>query len=351
MSDHLVTAGAPAGTAEGSGEPVTIPIPRPRPERLDVRTVTAFNWMEAVYAAFGYEFPSEANQAGFLGVREAEGESGNEGGEDFTRTERPDDSHKNASNIWDVDDMLFLGKVGPEGAETEQTVEGFDVTIDPHVNQNADGWPYLLEGKLYKTQPKTDTSKKEGLLVYSGSAGSILLAREATSDHRTFEDLASARVDGGNFVRVESNYTILIHGSSPGNGYVESAGCTILSSKRPKAVGGTAGARWRRLKSLADSAANRREIPYLVVSSDYILSYSEWREKVLATTGKVPKDLVLRKEQLRAAPNLPGSYLPSIMTEQFAKDVWNEGGLYRISYGRSVFQLVDETAQGYLDRQ
>ena len=110
--------------------------------------------------------------------------------------------------------------------------------------------------------------------------------------------------------------------------YNWSAGCTVLhhhyfiKNARGAYVPDPKATRYARFMQLYNGAANKKQIPYLVVSSQYVRSYAEWVRLLGQQPGEeVKAESVILKDQLRPDPGNPGRYLPSFVTTQFARDV------------------------------
>jgi hypothetical protein len=67
--------------------------------------------------------------------------------------------------------------------------------------------------------------------------------------------------------------------------------------------------------------AQRDQIPYLVVSTNYVLSYPEWAELAKTMTPPLPPKSVIRKEGLVATKEWPDRYLPSFLTLEEANAI------------------------------
>lgn len=82
--------------------------------------------------------------------------------------------------------------------------------------------------------------------------------------------------------------------------------------------------RYARFFKAAKSAANAKAIPYLIVSTKYVLTYSEWCKYVTKMGGalmgfKPPVSSVLRAEGLKPKGGIHGRYLPSFLSEDDVK--------------------------------
>jgi uncharacterized Zn-binding protein involved in type VI secretion len=344
---HAVHAPAPAATPADKHE---VHIVRPSTPNAHVQLTTVHNWAELVFKACGYTMPTGATEIAILGVREAS--LSGKGGEDtleaeaaagetdkvtFTREERDASFSKSAASAhattWN--DLLFIAYTDSTPAKA-QHVEVFECTIDAGAFENAAGLPVTLEGKLYSARPGYHIPSRYpgndvALHLFYEAYGKMALARECTGSYRSFTNIASAKntATDWRFARVEDNASIHMHfGSELGKVGNWSTGCTVLhhhyfikngSGARvpdPKAT------RYKRFMELYRGAANKQRIPYLVVSSKYVRSYAEWARLVDQSPGEVQKaESVIMKDKLVAAPGQAGRYLPSFVTEGFAKDV------------------------------
>jgi hypothetical protein len=255
----------------------------------------------------------------------------------FTREQRDDVFSKDAGSAhattWN--DLLFIAFTTSTPAH-EQQVEVFECTIDAGDFENAAGIPITLEGKLYFARPGEHIpSKYPGsdicLHLFYGSYGKMALARECTGTRRTFEEIASAKnaAHEWKFCEVEDNASIHMHfGSEYGKVLNWSTGCTVLhhhlwiKDKNGQRVQDPSATRYKRFMELYRGAANKKNIPYLVVSSAYVRSYPEWVRLVDQTPDEGAKpESVIMKDKLVADPGTAGRYLPSFATQKFAKDV------------------------------
>ena len=287
------------------------------------------NWVEQVYRAFRQPFPTGANQLVLLGVREMSRDS-DEGS--YSRNSRPADRQRGNAKFdttTTFDDLLFA--VWTETTPEEGTkARVYPCTIDPSIEYNTTGSPYLLEGKAYKTVRGWHSKAGGGqsLHMYTGTRGNIMISREATHSSRVFREAKSAFVKDSNsdpglweFVAMEENPTFHIHWSS---NYEDpehhastnwSAGCTVLAYKQNNAI-------WREFRRLFTDAANRDAIPYLVVSSAYVKLPEVWVASAGEGGLKEPVH-TLKQSGLVSAPEPLSGYLPSTMTYRFAQDVLN----------------------------
>lgn len=355
---ELVThAPSPNYTPPGRGTN-EINIPRAESDTVSVQLTTLHNWMELVYQAFGFKMPTGPKQLALLGVREASirgiGESeakksaaleekaddGDLDDVEFTRTERTAEVTKGGPTETKWDDLIFAAWTDTDAAKT-QHVDVYQCTIDASLPGNKLGIPHLLEGKLYKGYPGFhQPSKYKGndiaLHIYSSKKGLVVLAREGTNTLRIFKTIASTNTSGGKFIREESNDTIHMHAGSDTSGtwgykkggkqtWAWSEGCTVLRHK-------LASPRYQHFRSTFNAAPNKQEIPYIVVSSDYVRSYGEWVKEVDKNPGTVPgPKTVILEDQLRSPNGKPGKYLPSIFTTEFANAVLAKGDAVRRS--------------------
>ncbi len=107
-----------------------------------------------------------------------------------------------------------------------------------------------------------------------------------------------------------------------------SAGCTVLhhhywtKNAQGARVVDPKATRYARFRQLYLAAANKKNIPYLVVSSEYVRSYAEWARLLAAQPDQASKPgSVILQDKLREMPGIKGRYLPSFMTTEFARDV------------------------------
>jgi uncharacterized Zn-binding protein involved in type VI secretion len=318
------------------------------PAKAVIRMTTAYNWMELVYKAFKLTMPTGANQVALLGVREGILTGGQ-------RTTRDDDfetfhDHTAKGGKGDgghetkYDDLIFLA-VAPKDPAIMQRVEAFECSIDPGDKYStAAGMPLLIEGApggsvVYQGFPATHHGPC--LHLYSGHQGPLRVTRihyeavtdpkKAPANHRTFETTGDANVHSGKqsyqFYQNETEDPgILIH-SSWTRQYVNSGGtqwsvgCTVL--RHSYDGGGDDAKRFLDFGTTATTAANKQQVPYLVVSSKYVKSYAEWVKEVDKSPDKAPKpSSVLRRDGLETPTNgAKGKYLPSIVSKAFADEV------------------------------
>lgn len=331
----------PAGNNTPPGQGSTeVTVPRPTSDTVNVQLTTVHNWVELVFQAFGQTLPTAAKQVAILGVREASiaanagtprrasatdienlAGSGTTDQVDFTQGTRT--AEMSTATVWD--DLLFVVYTDDDAAHT-QHVDVYQASIDPgRADSAAVKLPFLLEGKLYKGYPGPHIASRypgnnTALHIYTSSKGNIVLAREATKTMRIFKELASAETDNGKFVREEANDTIHMHFSASNLERVGgwSTGCTILKH----AYGSD---RYNHFKNTFNAAPNKQEIPYLVVSSQYVRSYGEWVKEVDKTPGACPgPGTTIMRDKLVSPTGITGRYLPSIMTKEFADAVLAE---------------------------
>ena len=335
----------------------------------NARTVvehSVYNWVELVYQAFGLEVPSDKKAVALLGVREStfadgadaaaaamvkkEKAAANAVGETAAITEAQDlsaapraadrftrDKKGNAQtgkddSIVKFNDMLYMVWT-EEGQDIDQHVEVFRCTIDPGANESdTAGTPLLLEGYAYKAKPTSHKGKSGALQVYAGAAPTIRLAREATKTRNVFTNVKDAMISahGGNgnqpwlFVADEENTSIHVHWSLDygDSGVVKnwSTGCTVLAHARDSDRYKTDfRERW-------EAAPNKDSLPYLVVSSKYLVMYDDWQAELRKSPGtKATVASVIKKSGIplmpAEAPAVATGRLPSIATEGFVKEV------------------------------
>ena len=342
---------------------------------------SVYNWVELVYQAFGREVPSGPKKVALLGVREStfadgggadadamtkkEKAAGNAVGEtdaitsvqdlravsrDADRFERDKKGNvltdKGSSTV-KFNDMLYMVWTN-EGQSLDQHVEVFRCTIDPGFNEDSTtGTPLLLEGYPYKVKPTNHKGVAGALQIYSGSAPTIRLAREATKTRNVFTNVKDAMVKGhegnGNqpwlFCTDEQNTSVHVHWSMDygDDGMVRnwSTGCTVLAHA-------AASARYKTdFRGRWEAAPNKEEIPYLVVSSKYLVMYDDWQAELRKSPGtKATVASVIKKAGIPLMPAAaaagmipgatpivpaglaaPGGRLPSIATDGFVKEV------------------------------
>jgi uncharacterized Zn-binding protein involved in type VI secretion len=89
-----------------------------------------------------------------------------------------------------------------------------------------------------------------------------------------------------------------------------------------KQVRDPAATRYRRFMDIYNGAKNKKEIPYLVVSSRYVETYADWVSWLAAhPTEKPGPSSVIEKSGLVAPEGEPGHYLPSFMSRAYADSV------------------------------
>ena len=105
------------------------------------------------------------------------------------------------------------------------------------------------------------------------------------------------------------------------------AGCTVLHhhyyrTEHGKQVPDPAATRYRRFLGLFNHATNKKEIPYLIVSSRYVESYAEWVTALAATPAEKPTPAsVILASGLVAPDGHAGHYLPSFLSKAYADAV------------------------------
>ncbi|APR80420.1 Methyl-accepting chemotaxis protein [Minicystis rosea] len=345
--NHVVHAPAPPATPNDQHQ---VHIVRPTTPNAQVQLTTVHNWVELVFRAFGYTLPTAATEIAILGVREASlsGKGGVDALEEaaakgetdkvtFTRETRDKDfsTAKTSEHATTYNDLLFITSTDSTPAHTQST-DVFECTIDAGATESAEGIPVTLEGKLYSGTPGSHIAKRYpgsdiALHLFYEKAGKMALAREASKAYRVFTEIASAKNGATNWkwARIEDNASIHMHfGSESGKVGSWSTGCTVLhhhlfvKNKAGANVEDSKATRYKRFMTLYRGAANKKKIPYLVVSSKYVRSYAEWARYVGEHPDEASKPAsVILKDQLVAAPGAPGRYLPSFVTEKFAKDV------------------------------
>ncbi len=341
------TNGAAMGTSDG------------RARRVVEHSV--YNWVELVYQAFGQTIPSDPRKVALLGVREetfsdgagasAEQMTAKEvaagdttGGAvqglhaDARSTDRFEHDKKGnvlrskAASKVTFNDMLYLVWT-EQGAQHDQHVQAFRCTIDPGFNEDdTSGTPLLCEGLLYKARPTVHKGDPGALQIYTGSPGTIRTARDATKSRNVFTNLQDALVDphaqNGNqrwlfCVDELDNPSIHVHWSLDygDDGMVRnwSTGCTVLAHARDSDRYQTDfRGNWR-------NAPNSSEIPYLVVSSKYLVLYDAWQAELRRNpSGPATPASVIRKEGIPLMPGAHGTAglrLPSIATAPFVTSV------------------------------
>jgi hypothetical protein len=323
---------------------------------------SVYNWVELVYKAFGLEVPTDPKKVALLGVREStfadgagadaeamtkkEKAAGDAVGETagitaaqdlaaatrgvdrFTRDKKGNAQTGKENSVVRFNDMLYM-VWSDEGPTLDQHVQVFRCTIDPGANESSTtGTPLLLEGYAYKAKPTSHKGKAGALQVYAGAAPTIRLAREATKTRNVFTNVKDAMIAGheGNgeqawlFVADEQNTSIHIHWSLDYGdaGVVKnwSTGCTVLAHAHDSD-------RYAKdFRKQWEAAPNKDEIPYLVVSSKYLVLYDDWQAELRKSPGtKATAASVIKKEGIPAMPAPAVGRLPSIATEGFVKEV------------------------------
>ena len=292
-----------------------------------VKQPTVYNWIELIYKACGHTVPSKANEHALLGVREGKvSDSASEDG-DWSATTRSADRGKKQkdSKGRDIetsttfDDALALVWTPSKQGE-KQGSKVYGATIDPGGDEKGTvGTPYLLEGKLYYAKPGAHGGKN-ALHLYTASAGSIVLLREATKKSRIFTTEASAFTAASGtrarweFCATEANGTIHLHfyygGTTVKN---TSTGCTAIIHKYSSDT-------YQDFIKRCRGAANKDKIPYLVVSSRYIVSYEDWAAAAKKTKGKLDPKSVVKKDGLKYRASTKQA-LPSVISVDFAKKI------------------------------
>jgi uncharacterized Zn-binding protein involved in type VI secretion len=338
---HVVHAPAPPATPPAQHE---VHLVRPMTSTADVRLTTVHNWVETVYGAFGQVMPTGATELAILGVREAslsgkgtvedlEAAAGKGQTDKETTTRLARDDNFADDPGWN--DLLFLAFTDSTPAKA-QHVEVFECTIDAGaLGKDATGVPILLEGRLYRGYPGDHIPSrypgdKVCLHLYTGTPGKMAMAREATRKYRTFEYVESAKVAATNwlFCSVEDNASFHMHFGADYNTVGRwSEGCTVLHHPyywRDENGNNVANpkSRYARFVELINAAANKKQIPYLVVSSQYLRSYAEWALRIDKQPDEATKnESVILKDKLRTPPGMTGRYLPSFMQTAFARGV------------------------------
>ncbi len=375
--DHVVTPAARSGQ-ETNGAFQGAPNGNARA----VVEHSVYNWVELVYRAFGRTVPAGLKDVALLAVREstfADGAgadaaqmlareraagrtvSDTAATQDLSAPERNADrftrddegvaqSGDKNNSIVRFNDLLYMVWTN-EGQELDQQVEVFRCTIDPGFNEaSTTGTPLLLEGYPYKAKPTNHKGTAGALQVYSGTAPTVRLAREATKTRNTFTNIEDATIGGHDkngdqnwlFCTDEQNTTIHIHWSmdygDAGKVKNWSTGCTVLAHA-------PASDRYKKdFRERWEAAPNKEEIPYLVVSSKYLVMYDDWSAALRANPGTRPTPAsVIKLEGIpvmpgaRPADAIPGGYavvpapasgmapppgrVPSIATVPFVEEV------------------------------
>ncbi len=354
---HVVTGPARKGAKTGGSFQGA-----PDGKKRKVVEHSVYNWVELVYKAFGLEVPSDPKKVALLGVRESTFADGADGDADamtkkekaagaavgetdavtsaqdlsavtrdadrFERDKKGNALTDKGSSKVKFNDMLYMVWTN-EGQALDQHVEVFRCTIDPGFNEDdTTGTPLLLEGYPYKAKPTPHKGTAGALQIYSGSAPTIRLAREATKTRNVFTNVKDAMVKGhegnGNqpwlFCTDEQNPSVHIHWSMDYGdaGMVKnwSTGCTVLAHAPGSARYKTDfRGRW-------EAAPNKEEIPYLVVSSKYLVLYDDWQAELRKNPGtKATVASVIKKEGIPLMPEGVVGRLPSIATDGFVKEV------------------------------
>ena len=357
-TDTIVHAPA-AGTTQAGNGTRELTLPRASDGKITMQLTTTHNWVELVYKAFGQTLPTGAKELALLGVREAVlsnkgakldptskgAAEGNAAEADYGKIARVESMATRTT--WD--DLLFAVWTDNDKEDSQQ-VDVYQCSIDPVTRgQGADATPYLLEGKLYKGYPSSHSEVKGNvaLHLYTSSVGHIVLAREPTNKIRTFKTLANADTPRsslggsfarGQFVRDEDNDTIHVHFAR--KALNTSIGCTILAHMIDTD-------RYKKFMATFNAAPNKKQIPYLVVSSEYVRLYDDWVKMVDGKPNETPgPETVIMKDQLRSPKGMTGRYLPSIMTTEFANAIVDEaaktkqGAVMNTSLERALFTVA-----------
>lgn len=331
-------------------------------EQLDIVVPTVHNWVERVYQAFGYTLPTGADEIALLAVREAgihttkkkktkkgeasisPAEAEEDAVQDGVGDTRLDPTTREAdmkAHTTVYDDLLFCVWT-TKGPTRVQMAEVFRCTVDAGKrDKDALAMAIQCEGHLYQCQPGYHAKRKGHVALWVTSPPStsdVLLARIARDYRRTFIDVSDAWIPGNGSmhgrwefcVTNKNNTTIHVHWASE-------AAQVGTNAKSPWSTGCTAlnhgfdSARYLLFKDRFNSAANKLKIPYLVVSSKYIRLYDEWLEALngvrkMSFASLIPENLremgaVIRTGGLVPCPSFTSGYLPSYMTEGFAKAV------------------------------
>ncbi len=340
---------------------------------------SVYNWVELVYKAFGMEIPSDAKKVALLGVREATFADGagldaarliereklaaSTVGETRTTTATQNlqavargenrfkcdekrftcDEKGNPKKDWSnstvrFDDMLYMVWTN-EGQAIDQHVQVFRCSIDPGANESdleTTGTPLLLEGYPYKLRPTNHYATVEGarvlldgaLQIYSGTSPNIRVARDATKSKNVFTNISDAMLKGHRynnnadwmFCSDEANPSIHMHWTLDygADGMVQnwSTGCTVLAHSRASERYATD------FRKPWEAAPNKNAIPYLVVSSKYLVMYDDWQAELRKSPGtKATVASVIKKEGIPLMSAGVLGRLPSIATDGFVKDV------------------------------
>jgi uncharacterized Zn-binding protein involved in type VI secretion len=340
-AEHVVHAPAPSATPHEDNQ---IAIVRPKTDSVAITMSTVHNWVDLVYQAFGFSIPTGATELALLGVREAslagkgdldalEADAG-AGKTDkvaFTSEARAASLAK-APTTWN--DLLFCVYTDSDVKKT-QRVEVFECTIDAGEAESPIGLPITLEGKLYGGYPGDHISSRYPgndicLHLFSGARGKMELAREWSKTSRSFNAIEQAKTPSTHwkFADDEDNASIHMHfGLELGQVGNWSTGCTVLhhhyfvTGKDGKKHPDPKATRYKRFMELFNGAANKKNIPYLVVSSKYVKLYPDWVRARDAAPGEpaTPKT-VIWKDRLEHPEGMTG-LVPSFMTKAFADAV------------------------------
>jgi hypothetical protein len=294
--------------------------------------LTINNWAQRVYEAFGLRFPEATGEIALLGMRESSRGSKEE---EFVRETRNSSMHTDPTTY---NDILFC--VGTENSlEQSSFADVFPCSLDAGDHEiSTVGIAIQCEGIPYRCRPGTHKPKKykgpEGTVLHvsnNGDDASITLAREAQFAYRTFESVGSALVMPSDRVKpdlktkrwefcAENQGDVGIHihfaseAATVGNW---STGCTALKAPYKSE-------RYEAFRSRFESSKNRNSIPYLVVSSEYVLLPNEWSAAIL--NGSFIYDdprVVIRWNQLRKCPVSQGRYLSALARSEFSESVLN----------------------------
>lgn len=388
--------------------PSTFVFPMSRQQQRMCRLVTVHNWVETVYKAFKQAIPTGANEIALLAVREAvlmsrlppvqpepevPKDSKAKAGTKPKPAPNPEDeigarergaasginpsvAYEQVPRIEDMesavtryDDLLFCVWTD-KTPHRNQMVEVFQVSVDPGDHAAGSHLPLQCEGQLYRAYPGAHGSHKGhvALHLYTDKKGEVLLVRNAKENSRTLTQIESAYTtyrdhkdlpesEWWKFCKVETNDTIHVHFSgtsetitrSPRTGKIWSEGCTVLRH-------GINSERYKRFQTLFNQAANKNEIPYLVVSSRYVKLHAEWSQEVsVLQENPPPLQHVMKMQSLNAETvQLEGEtlYLPSIVSSSFANTVTRlaealDALADDLSCGVEVSQLVRELVVTY----
>ncbi len=313
---------------------------------------TVHNWVEHVYKVFGQTLPTDPNKVALVGVREARLSLApvKKGVGAPARLESAEDAAAQGTDVIETDtrqadkpkstttfnDLLYMVWTDTD-AHHEQRVEVYKCTIDPGADlSSTTGTPMLLEGKLYKCLPGIHNSYKDdtgnaivALHIYTGPEGTLEVVREASKSTLIMDKLECALVRANPGATV-GTWEFCAHEMSDPGIHIHfshdettvdatvgswSVGCTVLRH-------GINSPRFKAFMHTARGAANSQEIPYIVVSSEYIRTYTEWHSAIADGSVK-PSDPagVLKRDKLVAREDAPQTYIPSIATKDFVKAV------------------------------